>query len=992
MKIEVAPWIKDYVCNMEDLYTELNLEKINGKPTGEEVKKLNHYKDVLVNILDSKVRTDKQFSWEKSLIPEKIHSGVNTDFIKNVRTQMRKGKKILFKGDPGMGKTTLMKKIVWDWASWIFTTFTIVFFVLLKIVNPGDFIENVITDQNPVLEGLGITPEKLRTILDIFGNRCLLILNGLDEHALGENEDVLKIIRGQKLLDCNVTVSSRPHSTQKIQQYFPIIVRDDGFPRNKAEAFACKLLSDQNKIQDVLNFAPTDFRKDVPIYKCPILLSFMCLLVREDDIDFLSTTIHTGEIYTRTIRCLYKKFAIRKNIEYEDTEFVRAVTKIGKLALETLLSGNPLLRRSQVIKEAGPDAFDYGLLIGHEDFRLIRDETADICVTFPHRTIQEFLGAFYFIMMLNDGESIESLLCSNGREPIFLMNPLFLHFCLYILYSDQEYIILKNRDQFCEWFPCLCKSQMKSFQTVLSDRIIDDIATTYPAIDIKTAVRKNDMLHLTFLKDVLPTFKVFVVESLEQLEQFLPVINPVLLNIATPQFSVSHINVENLAVNMSSDQAETFPRLCQVLDEKSNFHLNMFQSDLLFDPQYVCQCDMIVSLSIVSYGTSTVLDFKHTSQTLCNLTHLFFMNQTISQTMFEALSSAVSKNLSHLSFTNCKGLNGKLALLFKSTWLKLSHLGILGTELNGMDVETLFAGRSRLPNIKGLMLSAYGNISRCRFRSGEPCLPLTSLFLDISHENACIVVDLIRECLIPNLNSLGVFMNEQDLSQSYWSFIKLHLDLCNMKSLHSIILHNYVADPSCSILTEIGKLSPQLQKLDISHFRMKKQRAFYKKFVTRLTPRLQHFKGNLPLSLRHSFPSLNSLILSDCGLNSQDLFSLAQTSVEGRLPQLRYLDISHNLEINVDDIFQASCTWGELLKLNITGIKYEHSKKLSKSMSSVFLHSLQEILISDDEILGYRLQNIQKICLSGNDSLDNVASAVDQGKFPALHSVQSIQE
>ena len=37
-------------------------------------------------------------------------------------------------------------------------------------------------------------------------------------------------------------------------------------------------------------------------------------------------------------------------------------------------------------------------------------KTADIYVTFPDRIIQEFLGAFYFIMMLNEGQSIESLL------------------------------------------------------------------------------------------------------------------------------------------------------------------------------------------------------------------------------------------------------------------------------------------------------------------------------------------------------------------------------------------------------------------------------------------------------------------------------------------------------------------------------------------------------------------------------------------------------
>ena len=35
MKIEVAPWIRDYVVDMEELYTELKLDKNwNNKPCG----------------------------------------------------------------------------------------------------------------------------------------------------------------------------------------------------------------------------------------------------------------------------------------------------------------------------------------------------------------------------------------------------------------------------------------------------------------------------------------------------------------------------------------------------------------------------------------------------------------------------------------------------------------------------------------------------------------------------------------------------------------------------------------------------------------------------------------------------------------------------------------------------------------------------------------------------------------------------------------------
>ena len=117
---------------------------------------------------------------------------------------------------------------------------------------------------------------------------------------------------------------------------------------------------------------------------CPFLLSFLCLLAREDYLDLSDTSISMGEIYFRMVRCLYKKFTIRKGIDFNTDSFVRVMISLGKVALETLLSGNPLLQRSQVTTEVGPDAFDFGLLIGHEDaHRLIHDETADIFVTFP---------------------------------------------------------------------------------------------------------------------------------------------------------------------------------------------------------------------------------------------------------------------------------------------------------------------------------------------------------------------------------------------------------------------------------------------------------------------------------------------------------------------------------------------------------------------------------------------------------------------------------
>ena len=60
------------------------------------------------------------------------------------------------------------------------------------------------------------------------------------------------------------------------------------------------------------------------------------------------------------------------------------MTSIGKLAWQTLLSGDLMFRKKEVIREVGSEAFEWGLLIGDEDPEGLSDETADILVTFAH--------------------------------------------------------------------------------------------------------------------------------------------------------------------------------------------------------------------------------------------------------------------------------------------------------------------------------------------------------------------------------------------------------------------------------------------------------------------------------------------------------------------------------------------------------------------------------------------------------------------------------
>ena len=123
----------------------------------------------------------------------------------------------------------------------------------------------MIIQQNPELEGLGVSPAKLRGMLDMFSDRCLLILDGLDEHGLGQNEDVLKIIKNSKLLECGIIVSSRPHSTREVETYFQTVIRVDGFNRKEAERFISNFFKDKRKVEKIMKFTPSDYQNEFSI-------------------------------------------------------------------------------------------------------------------------------------------------------------------------------------------------------------------------------------------------------------------------------------------------------------------------------------------------------------------------------------------------------------------------------------------------------------------------------------------------------------------------------------------------------------------------------------------------------------------------------------------------------------------------------------------------------------------------------------------------------
>ena len=123
----MAPWVKTHQGSMDDLYTDVSLQQTVNTPTGVETVPLDNYQDLL---------------GEKETMDEQ---------------QKEKRKTMLAKGETGTGKSSLSKKIAYDWAKGVFTAVSVVIFVSLKLIRPGETIENIIIQQHAPLRACKVT-------------------------------------------------------------------------------------------------------------------------------------------------------------------------------------------------------------------------------------------------------------------------------------------------------------------------------------------------------------------------------------------------------------------------------------------------------------------------------------------------------------------------------------------------------------------------------------------------------------------------------------------------------------------------------------------------------------------------------------------------------------------------------------------------------------------------------------------------------------------
>ena len=1023
--------------DIEEAYTELVLEKTENKTHGETSVGIKDYKELFKDKMGpSQIRSKKRqpsnipVPAQKSPLVTKKKTKASEAGASKTKTRVKDkkapGKRTLVKGKPGNGKTTLSRKMAWDWAVGLFTKFAIVFLISLKLMRPGEAIENVIINQIHPLEGTGVTPKSLKRLLESFGNSCLLILDGYDECSLDRNSElnpITKIIKMQNLFYCNILLTSRPHVTAELEPNFQVVARLLGFSKSHAQSFARKFLDDKKERRTALKFASDHFIIDNDTHTCPMILLFTCVLMRNDELSGVrGRKIAPGEVYFRLMRCIYRKYVVRKDIRFNwrnDTgQFVDTLTRVGKIALETLLSGNYFYQRVNIEQELGEDAFEYGFLSGHEDYRLESDETADIIVSFHHTTIQEFLGAIGFLQKLDNGEDIENILDVPSQRPIFLIRPLFLHFCLWLLKSDKLSIGFKIMNKIYESMKMCALKRIDLLQLELCV-----IRSWYPALDMTLAFERNDEFVQNFYAEILSNCKNTKVLSLDSDDPIQWVVSSLIRVLdRVSLIEITRRDKRRYARGFAHPSSYIKPLDGILLDESTIYIYSYSQSAVDEILPFVrttkkrisLYCTVLDEQNDTGLAVKSLVGVSNLSLTGASLGRLVSESFTkvcpslaqiniqsikLDRSVVESLSGAIKSGklpvLSHLSITDCgSSLTGKLPLLFDSPWSELTHLDLDGCFLDKADLTLFRAHATLFPKLLSLTLSLAvafkSEIDETRllsvFQVNWPRLE-TLQIRDLSWREYAAIINTVNDRKFPVLKHLCIsqaekrtFVLPETAGLSAGTECLPDFDLEYSKLTHLNLRSFIFSVEWLNAVTSICHFT-ELHSLDIS--------------------RSVGITGTLALLLCHSFPSLHTLILEDCELNEEDLEGLAQASSKDRLPKLKYLDLSFNDQIicKCERLFRCSAKWNKLEVLLLqfdTKTSDEDFYTLQKVVESGGLKLLEKLHISVSEALilsNHSWEKLSELYLSSFPSIypaslfTNIANAAEDGLFPALRSI-----
>ncbi|KAM3918090.1 NACHT, LRR and PYD domains-containing protein 3-like, partial [Leptodactylus fuscus] len=306
---------------------------------------------------------------------------------------------VMVSGVPGVGKTTLMQKFVYDWVKGdLYQRFSFVFFFKFRELNRLDKVslETMILHQYSYLE------EQLENILQD-PEKLLFIFDGLDEsnHTMDFTSRHLcshpkqpehcgqivdSLVRKSLLTGCSVLMTSRPTRLASIDcRVFQRIVEITGFLPEERQIYFENFFSNPELSEKAFTYV----KQNATLYTFCYLPSYCWIICTVLSRSFQTTSSDQQvTLLPRTVTQLFAIFVanILSNHSLEKSDAQKILQSIGWMAQHGVMN------RSIIFEEQDLDFF----FVDHKSKLLssfLMESEEPVTYSFLHLTVQEFFSA-----------------------------------------------------------------------------------------------------------------------------------------------------------------------------------------------------------------------------------------------------------------------------------------------------------------------------------------------------------------------------------------------------------------------------------------------------------------------------------------------------------------------------------------------------------------------------------------------------------------------